>query len=101
MQIRNRKHLTTKIISDKFQSVHNDVRSRLQHTDSVCIAFDLWTNRQMRSNMGITCYFIENYSLKPALLAYKRFLGHHTGLNIARQVKDILGKLTLQTKCSA
>ena len=34
MQIPSRKHLTTKIISDKFQSVHNDVRSRLQHPDS-------------------------------------------------------------------
>ena len=98
MQIPSRKHLTTKIISDKFQSVHNDVRSRLQHPDSVCITLDLWTNRQMRSYIGITCHFIENYTLKSALLACKHFLGHHTGQNIARQVKDILGKFDITNK---
>lgn len=62
----------------------------MKEANSICLTIDLWSNRQMRSYIGITAHFILNWTLKSAALACKRFRGSHTGINIYNQYLDVI-----------
>ena len=42
---------------------------------------DIWSNRQMRSYIGLTAHFIRNWKLESIMLSCHRFKGRHTGEN--------------------
>ena len=78
-----RKHLTTKLIAQKVEQIKSKVLNVLQVTETVSLTVDLWSNRQMKGFLGITCHFILDWSLRSAMLECKRFKGRHTAENIA------------------
>ena len=57
-----------------------NIVQRLQKASSVCVTVDLWSNRQLRSYIGITAHFINEseWSLESIMLACARFKGSHT-----------------------
>lgn len=78
-QVPTRKHLTTTLIPQKDQEITEKLSTLLAETPSVCLTLDMWSNRQIRSYIGITCHFIHNWEPHSAMLACQRFKGKHTG----------------------
>lgn len=58
----------------------------------------LWTNRQMRSYIGVTCHFIENFKLQSAMSACRRFKGSHTAEKIHATFNEIITIFNLEKK---
>ncbi|XP_047500826.1 uncharacterized protein LOC125046871 [Penaeus chinensis] len=77
-QIPTRKHLVNKLLQDKFTEVRCSVKAQLDCAQTVSLTLDIWSERQMRSYLGITAHFIHNWSLKTAVLTYKRLRGRQT-----------------------
>ena len=68
-----RKHLSTKLLTEKQQIIENRMKELLEKVDSVSIKVDLWSNRLMKGFLGITCHFIFDWSLRSLILGCKRF----------------------------
>lgn len=62
------------------------------------LTLDLWSNRQMRGFLGITCHFIVNWSLESAMLECKRFKGRHTAENIAQYYDEAITSYGIHSK---
>lgn len=62
--IPSRKHLCTKLLPEKFANLRDNIKKNLQAqaAPSTYITLDLWSSRDMRSFMGITCNFISNFT---------------------------------------
>ena len=80
----SRKHLSSTLLTKKHEAIMSKMNHVLDEVDSVSLTLDLWSNRQMRGFMGITCHFIMNWSMQSLMLACRRFIGRHTTDNIAQ-----------------
>lgn len=96
--IPSRKHLTTTLVAQKDEQIRKKLIDVLQETQTVALTVDLWSNRQMKGFLGITCHFILNWSLKSALLECKRFKGRHTAENIAQYYEEAITTYSIQSK---
>ena len=54
----------------------------LQEAECVSLTLDLWSNRQMRGFLGITCHVVKDWNLLSLMIECQRFRGHHTAENI-------------------
>ena len=93
-----RKTLSNKLIPKKKADMQSSIISNLGNTQQVCVTMDIWTNRDMRSYIGMTCHYIEKYQLKSAMLACSRFRGRHTAESISEKYDDILTSLSCVEK---
>ena len=93
-----RKILSNRLIPQKKAALHNSIKSRLKGIDSVCVTLDIWTNRDMRSYLGITCHFINNYKLASAMLACTQFRGRHTADSIVEKYEEVTSSFELGGK---
>jgi hypothetical protein len=94
----SRKHLLSKLLFNKSSSVQNNIVSLLHQAQCVCLTIDLWTNRQMRSFIGITGHLIVEWTMHPVMLACKRFKGRHTAENIRQQYEETVSTFELASK---
>ena len=82
-QLPSRKHLSTKLLKKKYDHTKTQLLSQLGGTDNINLTLDLWSNRQMRSYLGITGHFIsESWTLESVMLGCNRVMGRHTTENI-------------------
>jgi len=93
-----RKHLSTKLLPQRHSQLHGKVTDLLQLARSVCATLDLWTNRQMRSYLGVTCHFIIDFRLYSVMLACKRVHGSHTGEVICQHFDEVVDSFGLTGK---
>lgn len=56
--IPSRKTLTSSLLPERQALIHNNIKHLLQSAISVCLTIDLWSNRRMRSFIGITGHCI-------------------------------------------
>ena len=79
-QLPSRKLLRVKLLPETSAKMKENIVQRLQKASSVCVTVDLWSNRQLRSYIGITAHFINEseWSLESIMLACARFKGSHT-----------------------
>lgn len=77
-QVPSRKHLSTKLIPQRREEIHESLVMSLKKTEMICVTVDLWSSRQMRSFFGMTAHYVADWSLKSAMLACSRFRGSHT-----------------------
>ena len=49
----------------------------------------MWSNRQMRSYLGMTAHCIIDWKMHSFMLACKRFTGRHTADNILQEYEEI------------
>ncbi|KAK2145783.1 hypothetical protein LSH36_658g01037 [Paralvinella palmiformis] len=66
-QLPSRKHLTTTLITNKTTRSQIKMREELSKVANVCVTIDLWTSRQMRSYLGITGHYVQDYRLVSAI----------------------------------
>ena len=71
----------------------------MQFAPQICLTLDIWTNRQIRSYLGMTARFIIDFKLKSVMSACPHFRGSHKGEDILLhfteivQAFDITGKV--------
>lgn len=79
-QIPTRKLFRVKLLPEMSSRIKDNIVKLLQKSSSICVTVDLWSNRQLRSYIGITAHFIDesNWSLESCMLSCSRFKGSHT-----------------------
>ncbi|KAK2192686.1 hypothetical protein NP493_25g04019 [Ridgeia piscesae] len=85
----SRYHLSTKLIPETSANIHRKLQLLLETTSDISVTVDLWSNRQMRSFIGITAHFISDWELRSAVLACRRITGRHTADNISAQYEIV------------
>jgi hypothetical protein len=84
------------------EDVRQQITDRLVHVRSVNLTLDIWSDRRMRSYLGITAHYVLSSSEKPELsssvLACSRFSGSHTGERIAAELESILDLYDIKQK---
>ena len=74
------------MLEKKFTILKKEVQNKLKKVTTVNLTVDLWSNRQMRSFIGITGHYIsEDWSLESFVLGCNRVLGRHTAENVMPQ----------------
>ena len=77
-QVPSRKFLSSKLLKQKFEEVQSSLKQQLNNSvNHLCLTVDIWSSRQMRSYLGITGHFINDFSLHSIMLGSKRFHGSH------------------------
>ena len=87
------------LIPTATQQMEMAMQHKLAHLSHVYLTIDLWTNRNMRSFLGISVHFIdEDWKLNSFVLAADSFPGRHTAENIAQAYNNKIEKFKLTTK---
>ena len=94
----SRKHLSTKLIPDKALDIQTSLISGQSDCTELSMTIDIWTNRQMRSYIGITAHFIREWKLQNAMLVCKRFTGRHTADNFMAQYEEVINAFHIRGK---
>ena len=94
----NRKQMSARLLTEEYNNTQRDIIARLRDVDHVSVTLDLWSNRQMRSYIGVTCHYILDWELKSSVLACCKFSGSHTSANIVQQFQDVMAKFELSDK---
>ena len=69
----SRKHLSLNLLKNKYDLVKSNVLRQLEGKKALNLTIDLWSNRQMRSYIGITFHFFsDNWELQSVMLACHR-----------------------------
>ena len=97
-QVPTRKHLVNRLLQEKHNEVRMNIKSRLEKADWVSVTLDIWSSRQMRSYIGITGHFIDNWKLNNVVLSCKRFHGRHTAHNIMQEYEEIRQHFNISSK---
>ncbi|XP_050706851.1 zinc finger BED domain-containing protein 4-like [Eriocheir sinensis] len=82
-----------------YENQVQQVRSELEGASFVTLTSDLWTSRQTKSFLSVTCHFISpEWELKSRLLATKRLMVDHTSQNIADALIEICEEWNVMEK---
>ena len=94
----SRKYVSNHLLPDRHNESLKHLMDSLRQVSQVSLTLDLWSNRQMKSFLGITAHFIHNFNLCSAMLACRRFRGSHTGESILHQYQSIVADFELNGK---
>lgn len=90
----SRTSLTEKLIPHLVTKVKGDIIKALDVHSNVAITSDLWSDRMLRSFLGVTAHVVckdkDSYSLKSFLPDCRRFTGKHCGERIASVFDNIV-----------
>lgn len=100
-----RSTLTTKLPQLKAKG-QEEVIALLADQNCVSITTDIWSDRTMRSYLGVTAHILGcnpktgRFGLISLLLTCQRFHGRHTGDNIARAFDSVIEDFNIGSKVS-
>lgn len=84
------------------EDVRQQITQRLLDVRSVNVTLDIWSDRRMRSYLGITAHYVlsssETSGLSSSLLVCRRFSGSHTGERIAAELESTLDLYGIKQK---
>jgi hypothetical protein len=76
--------------------VESKIRELITPDSRPCVTVDIWSNRQMRSYLGITGHLIsKDFRMITFLIACNRFKGRHTASNISKHFDIAIGRFDL------
>jgi len=94
-----RKPLSTKLLKTKYELVKKRIMNQLHGTKSINLTVDLWSNRQMKSYLGVTGHFIsEFWTLESVMLGCNCVIGRHTAENIVLWYNEITSDFGISNK---
>ncbi|XP_041371558.1 zinc finger BED domain-containing protein 4-like [Gigantopelta aegis] len=99
-QLPSRKHLSTNLITDTATHLQENMRKAMSKVRSVSVTIVLWTNRHMRTYLGITGHFVLDYKLVSAMLSCQRLKGRHAAEDIHSSYTDTLQLFNINNKVS-
>lgn len=97
----SRATITTRNIPQLVATLKEGIKSRLEEQRSLSVTADIWSDRTMRSYLGVTAHMLNNTSephLQTYLLACRRFKGHHSSENISAAFDEILEEYNISEK---
>jgi hypothetical protein len=94
----SQKQLSTQLIPKCFTDIFSKTVALKKCAPQICITLDIWTNRQMRSYLGMTANFITEFHLMSAMIACRRFHGSHTGEDILEHFLEIEKEFVISGK---
>ena len=65
--IPTRKTISTKHLPEIHSILQQKLKSALRKADHVCLTIDIWTSRDMRSYLGVTCHYTEAMQLRSGM----------------------------------
>ena len=96
-QTPSRKHLSTVLLKRKYDSVKNKILKQLEGIESINLTLDLWSNRQMKSFLGVTGHFIlKDWKMEAMMLACNRV--RHTAENIVSWYDEVTSEYDITDK---
>ena len=104
-----RSTLTQVALPELYEAGKRHVQSLLEKSNSVSLTVDIWSDRVMRSYLGITAHVIVQQNdgrqpsevtcnLQPLLLSFQRFVGPHSGENISSVFEEVLHSNDIKNK---
>lgn len=97
----SRATITTRNIPQLVATLKEGIKSRLEEQRSLSVTADIWSDRTMRSYLGVTAHMLNNTSephLQTYLLACRRFKGRHSSENISAAFDEILDEYNISEK---
>uniref|UniRef100_A0A3Q1GY77 HAT C-terminal dimerisation domain-containing protein n=1 Tax=Acanthochromis polyacanthus TaxID=80966 RepID=A0A3Q1GY77_9TELE len=100
----SRRTICEKWIPVLVKKVKETVLEKLDAQSSVSLTTDLWSDRRLRSFLGVTahvcCKTKDSYALESYLLDYMHFTGRHSGERIASAFEEITEEYGIRQKIS-
>ncbi|KAL1249031.1 hypothetical protein QQF64_022349 [Cirrhinus molitorella] len=97
-----RSTITSKHIPQLVTRVKECIKSSLADQKFVSVTADIWSDRTLRSYLGVTAHVCNctanEYTLKSFLLDCRRFKGHHNAENIVAAFDEILEEYNISDK---
>lgn len=66
------------------------MKERLKDVPDIAIITDIWSSENQKSFISVTAHFIQYSKLQSIVISTTELLQHHTSLNIANTLNDIL-----------
>ena len=90
-----------KVVHQKHDIGKRALKERLQtEGGSIAITLDIWTSCANDAYISLMAHFITpDWQMVSCVLATSPFPGHHTGVNIADKLKEIVSSYDLETSC--
>ncbi|CAF1283803.1 unnamed protein product, partial [Didymodactylos carnosus] len=89
-------------IQKLYAEERENLRQQLSTVQNIALTIDVWKSS---SHIYYLClsghYFDNNYELKHNVLAFRRFIGSHTGQRLQRFLENEVEKINIQHKISA
>lgn len=93
------RYKVNKLITKQFESQKSVLQSKLKSAEWVSLTIDMWSDRRMRSFLGITVHFVNSaMSFESYLLDCASFEGSHTSEKIAVKCTAIVENFQIQEK---
>ena len=87
------------LVGRMFTAKQNELRDKLGQTHWISLTLDMWSDRRMRSYMGITAHFLDKkMELNSCLLDLTQFTGSHTADNISDKCIAVLTEFEVKDK---
>ncbi|KAJ8001005.1 hypothetical protein DPEC_G00186320 [Dallia pectoralis] len=95
-----RRSITEKDIPVLVRTVKNTITEKLQGQPSVSVTADIWSDRTLRSFLGVTAHIYnpQRNELESFLLDCRRFTGRHSAENIAIAFDEITDEYSITKK---
>jgi|UniRef100_A0A2S2Q8F6 hypothetical protein len=71
----------------------NNFKIHLQNIPYICFTIDFWISRNVNNYLGVTCHFIENWTLKSRVLKTVNIEEFHISLNIINNLNMIINDI--------
>ncbi|XP_048084331.1 uncharacterized protein LOC125284431 [Alosa alosa] len=98
----SRSTISEKRIPVLVNQVKQTIVERLQSQPSVSVTVDIWSDRRLRSFLGVTAHAVHcsngSCVLEPYLLECRRFTGRHSGERISAAFEEILEEYGIAQK---
>lgn len=102
----SRRTISEKQIPVLVRTVKETVLKKLETQSSVSLTTDLWSDRRLRSFLGVTAHVCntskdsDSYALESYLLDCRDFTGRHSGERIASAFEEITEEYCIRQKIS-
>ena len=100
----SRRTITEKHIPVLVKQVKETVLEKLEKQSTVSVTTDIWSDRRLRSFLGVTAHLCnkskEGYALESYLLDCRRFPGKHSGERISSAFEEITEEYGIRQKIS-
>ena len=86
----SRKHLSYRLLPERYAATLARIISNLESVSVLSVTVDVWTNRTMKSFLGMTVHYILNWEMKYITLLCNRLTGRHTAENVLEKYCEAL-----------
>ncbi|XP_044739986.1 E3 SUMO-protein ligase ZBED1-like [Chrysoperla carnea] len=79
----------TDLIDTKYEDKKTLIKQKLKSVKNVCLTIDEWKDMQLRSFLGVTVHFIENFEMKSMSIACEPLHDNHTGEYLSEMILKV------------